>query len=125
MWIKLGITCHCTAADQVCEGDKEARGAPEVGVQQDSGPLAQLVQQPGVRLVHQAFLRQLQQRLRSLKEIKNKMTSRQETRPLTTHLQRSEDSEALKRLMGSVRGPSSPVTVSDRSCNLREMKNSR
>lgn len=38
-----GVTCDSTAADQVCERDEESWGAPEVGVQQDSRSLAQLM----------------------------------------------------------------------------------
>lgn len=39
----VGVTCNSIAADQVCERDEESWGAPEVGVQQDSHPLAQLM----------------------------------------------------------------------------------
>lgn len=38
-----GITCDSTTADQVCERDEKSRRAPEVGVQQVSDSLAQLM----------------------------------------------------------------------------------
>lgn len=39
----VGITCNSSAANQVCERDEESRGASEIGVQQDSHSLTQLV----------------------------------------------------------------------------------
>lgn len=39
----VGITCDSSAADQVCERDEQSCGAPEVGMQQDSCSLAQLM----------------------------------------------------------------------------------
>jgi len=52
-------TCDCGSADQVCEGEEESCGAPEVGMQEIPRPLTQLMKQPGVRLVHHAILGQL------------------------------------------------------------------
>lgn len=42
-WCDLGVTCNGAAADQVCEGDVESWGAPEIGVQQGPHSLAQLM----------------------------------------------------------------------------------
>lgn len=55
----VGSTCDSAAADQVCVGEEESWGASKVGVEQNSRPLTQLIQQPGIWLVHHAILSQL------------------------------------------------------------------
>lgn len=107
----LVVTCNGTPTDEVCEGDKESRGTPEVGMQQDTRPLPELVQQLGVRFVDQAVLSQLLC-LNTTCDIMSYCTSLWFFFFFSSHLDSSEQCEALQHLMRSVRWPSPPVTVS-------------